>query len=270
MVELDNGCICCSLRPNMVKEVKRLCAKKGRFDYIVVESSGICEPMPIAEAFTDDDDDDDDDDAKEKLNTKDVVDALSQLARVDTMCTVVDSSRFWEYLNSMKSLIEHYGKQKIDDSEEGKRSIAELLVDQVEFANVVVVNKLDLLESKPEQIKQVQDIVTLLNPSAKMISTSYSKINPKEILSTGRFNISASMVGARWAKELAGGADEGKSLKTKKEASTTIMIIIIIIIMIINTSMIIITSMIMGISMGITMASSRSSIDEECRFTPRD
>mmetsp|Transcript_7503 Transcript_7503/g.11357 ORF Transcript_7503/g.11357 Transcript_7503/m.11357 type:complete len:474 (+) Transcript_7503:3-1424(+) len=213
MVELDNGCICCSLKPNMVKEVARL-SKMKRFDYIVIESSGICEPLPIAEAFYEEDVDEE----KEKtdLTTGKAIDMLGDLARIDTMVTVVDATRFMEYINSLKSLIEHYGKAKIQDNEDGKRSIAELLVDQVEFANVILVNKIDLIQSATD-LKKVKEIVKVLNPSAQLKTTKYCKISPKDVLSTGLFNLEDSQTGAGWAKALKN--KESKKSEEKKASN---------------------------------------------------
>ncbi|GAB5371949.1 hypothetical protein AAMO2058_001624100 [Amorphochlora amoebiformis] len=202
MVELDNGCICCSLRPNMVKEISRL-TKMSRFDYIVIESSGICEPMPIAEAFFEENEDDTTEGGN--LTTGQAMGILNEMA-------------------SLQSLIEHYGKEKINEGEDGKRSIAELLVDQVEFANVILVNKTDLITkdiSQPKDaLSKIRGVIKALNPSAEIMETSYSKIDTSKVLSTGLFDLDNSKLSAGWAQALNQGA-ESKSDEKKPVKTTT-------------------------------------------------
>ena len=220
MIELDNGCICCSLRPNMIVEVNRL-AKEGRFDYLVIESSGICEPYPIAETFFADDEE-----AAEAaaqvvagdggpVSAEGALSLLSEVARLDTLVTVVDLTRFHEYLNSLKSLAEQYGKDKVSE-EEGVRSIANLLVDQVEFANVILLNKTDLVEKK--ELDQVRALVKKLNPSAQTIETTFSKVDVKRVINTGLFNVDDQSMTPGWIKEL---KKDERSAAPRDSATTT-------------------------------------------------
>ena len=142
LVEMTNGCICCTLREDLLIEVGRL-AHEGRFDYLLIESTGISEPMPVAETFTFED---------EEGNS------LSNLAELDTMVTVVDAGSFMKDFGSWDDLAD----RRIGLSEEDDRNIVDLLVDQVEFANVIIINKTDLIS--PDELEQLHRIIRKLNP----------------------------------------------------------------------------------------------------------
>ena len=166
LVEMSNGCICCTLRDDLLVEVSRL-AREGRFDYLLIESSGISEPLPIAETFTF---------ADEEGRS------LSEWARLDTMVTVVDAYNILDELHSLDSLADRQMAVSPDD----ERTIAHLLVDQIEFANVIVVNKTDL--ATPEQIGQVMGLLRRLNPQARLLTAQHGQIDLHNILNTGLFD----------------------------------------------------------------------------------
>lgn len=181
LVELQNGCICCTLREDLIIEVEKL-AKSGDIDYIVIESSGISEPVPVAQTFTYKD---------EELN----VDLLN-LCRLDTMVTVVDGDAFWQDLASGETLLDR--KQQAAAADD--REIADLLIDQIEFANVLVLNKIDLLPE--EKCLELKGALQALNPEARIIEASYSQIALSEVLNTGLFDFEKSSQSAGWIKEL--------------------------------------------------------------------
>lgn len=181
LVEMQNGCICCTLREDLIVEVEKL-VKLGTIDYIVIESSGISEPVPVAQTFS-------------YLDENLAID-LSVLCRLDTLVTVVDAARFWADFASGDTLLE----RKEAAAEDDEREIADLLIDQIEFANVLVVNKLDLIsEEKGEELKGV---LKRLNPDAEIIGTEYSKIDLQKVLNTERFDFEQSSQSAGWIKEL--------------------------------------------------------------------
>ncbi len=166
LVEMSNGCICCTLREDLLREVSRL-AKEGRFDYLLIESTGISEPLPVAETFTFRDENGE---------------SLSDVAQLDTMVTVVDALNFSRDLDSIE-LLKDRGQAL---GEEDERSIARLLVDQVEFSDVLVLNKCDLL---PEaDLKRVEAMLMALNPHAEIIRTVHGRVDTKKIPGRGRFN----------------------------------------------------------------------------------
>ncbi|MEP3477743.1 MAG: zinc metallochaperone GTPase ZigA [Fuerstiella sp.] len=167
LVEMTNGCICCTLREDLLVEVSRL-ARAGRFDYLLIESTGISEPLPVAETFTFED---------EEGNS------LSHLADLDTMVTVVDAGNFLKDFGSWEDLTD----RQMGLSDEDDRNIVDLLVDQVEFADVIVINKTDLVT--PYELEQLNQIVRRLNSKAKVLHATESQVPTKEILGTGRFQI---------------------------------------------------------------------------------
>lgn len=181
LVELQNGCICCTLREDLMTEVERL-VKEGDIDYILIESSGISEPIPIAQTFTYMD---------ESLGIN-----LSKRCTLDTMVTVVDANRFWHDFASGETLLDR--KQGTDESD--VREIVDLLIDQIEFANVIVLNKMDLVE--PESADELKAILEKLNPEAKIIKAVNSGVEPEEILHTRLFDFETASQGAGWIKEL--------------------------------------------------------------------
>lgn len=167
LVEMTNGCICCTLREDLLVEVSRL-AREGRFDYLLIESTGISEPLPVAETFTFEDEE-----GK----------SLSQLAELDTMVTVVDAGSFMNDFGSWDDLTD----RRMGLSEEDDRNIVDLLVDQVEFANVIIINKTDLIT--PYDLEQLDQIIRRLNPDAEILHATESRVPLSTILGTGRFQL---------------------------------------------------------------------------------
>ncbi|MCH8568197.1 MAG: GTP-binding protein [Balneolales bacterium] len=181
LVEMSNGCICCTLREDLIEEVARL-AKEERFDYLLIESTGISEPLPVAQTFF--------------FDIPDAETNLSDISRLDTLVTVVDASSFSENLNTVASLID----RGWHESEEDNRSIAHLLIDQIEFANVILLNKTDL--TTEEQLISIEAIIRRLNPGARLIRTLKSEVDLGEILNTGLFDYDETSASAGWIKEL--------------------------------------------------------------------
>ena len=165
LIELSSGCICCTLREDLLNEVGRL-AMEGRFDYLVIESTGIAEPLPVAGTFLFED---------EKGRS------LSSVAQLDTMVTVVDACNFLADFESVDDLRD----RGIGEAERGEREVAQLLVSQIEFANVIIINKVDLLSE--EQLGVLRGMIASLNPQARLLEASYGKIELAEILNTGLF-----------------------------------------------------------------------------------
>jgi G3E family GTPase len=172
LVEMSNGCICCTLREDLLVEVGRL-AQERRFDYLLIESTGISEPLPVAETFTFTD---------EEGRT------LSEFARLDTLVTVVDAVNFQNDLDSIEELKD----REIGLDENDSRDVANLLVDQIEFANVILLNKLDLVDE--DIAGRIESLLRLLNPSARIIRTARSRVPLDQILNTGLFS-------DEWAKQ---------------------------------------------------------------------
>lgn len=183
LVELQNGCICCTLREDLILEVEKL-AETGDIDYIVIESSGISEPIPVAQTFTYLD---------ESLNSR-----LLELCRLDTMVTVVDGNAFWKDFASGDTLLDR--KQQTTDEDE--REIADLLIDQIEFANVILLNKTDLLS--PVKTLELKQVIRSLNPDAEVIETAFSTVPLDRVLNTKLFDFEKSSHSAGWLKELNG------------------------------------------------------------------
>ena len=182
LVEMTNGCICCTLRDDLLLEVARLAAE-GRFDYLLIESTGIGEPLPVAATFT--------------FETDEGV-SLSHVARLDTMVTVVDAHRFRHDLGSLDDLRE----RQIALSDEDERTIPDLLIDQVEFANVIIINKADLLSES--ELGALQALLRHLNPEAELIVATRGVVSPSRILGTGMFDFEQAEAAPGWQKELAG------------------------------------------------------------------
>lgn len=181
LVEMSNGCICCTLREDLMIEVERL-AKENRFDYLLIESTGISEPVPVAQTFS-------------FVDEENGID-LSRFSYVDTMVTVVDAFNFFKDFGSSERLMD----RELTDIEGDHRTIVNLLTDQIEFANVIVVNKVDLVSR--EQVGVLKAAIKKLNPSAKIIESSFSKVAPKEILNTGLFDFEEAEQSAGWIEEL--------------------------------------------------------------------
>jgi G3E family GTPase len=168
LVEMTNGCICCTLREDLLIEVSKL-AREGRFDYLLIESTGISEPMPVAETFTFEDSEGN---------------SLSLLAELDTMVTVVDASNFMAEYDSFDDLSD----RQIGLGEDDKRNIVDLLVDQVEFANVILINKTDLVT--PYDLEQLKTLLRKLNGTAKILCCVEGQVPLNEILGTRLFSLS--------------------------------------------------------------------------------
>ncbi|MEM1224174.1 MAG: GTP-binding protein [Planctomycetota bacterium] len=176
LVEMSNGCICCTLREDLLIEVSRL-AREGRFDYLLIESTGISEPMPVAETFTF---------ADEAGNS------LSNVAQLDTMVTVVDAGNFFRDFGSFEDLAD----RRLGVSEDDHRSIVDLLVDQVEFANVIIINKMDLVS--PDELQRLNQIIHRLNPNARILGARESHVPIEEVMGTGRFQLSEAETAPGW------------------------------------------------------------------------
>jgi len=181
LIEMSNGCICCTLREDLILEVQKL-AKQKKFDYLLIESTGISEPIPVAQTFS--------------FETGDRLLDLNHISRLDTMVTVVDAFNFFKDFGSHETIVD----RNMTDDPEDARSIVNLLTDQVEFANVIVLNKTDLVST--ERLQLLEGMLTKLNPEAKIIRTSYGQISPKEVLNTHLFDYDKAEQAAGWLKEL--------------------------------------------------------------------
>lgn len=185
LVEMTNGCICCTLRDDLLAEVRRL-AGEGRFDYLLIESTGISEPLPVAATFEFRDDQGE---------------SLSDIARLDTMVTVVDAANLLKDYSS-HDFIKERGESLGDEDD---RTLVDLLVDQIEFADVVILNKAEV--AGPQKLDAARKIVTALNPDARIIETNYGSVTQNSIFNTGLFNFETAHEHPLWAKELYGFAD---------------------------------------------------------------
>jgi G3E family GTPase len=186
MVEMSNGCICCTLREDLMQEVAKL-AKEGRFDAVVIESTGVSEPMPVAETFT---------------FTDESGRSLNDLAQLDTMVTVVDARNFLEDYHSTDDL----QTREMGVTDEDARTIAHLLTDQIEFANVILINKTDAVSV--EELDEIQGIVRALNPKAKVHLTQRSEISLDTVLDTGLFAMAEAEQSEGWLDSLQGHTPE--------------------------------------------------------------
>ncbi|MBY8978322.1 GTP-binding protein [Rhodobacteraceae bacterium NNCM2] len=185
LVEMSNGCICCTLRDDLLDEVRRL-AGEGRFDYLLIESTGISEPLPVAATF-------DFRDAEGQ--------SLSDVARIDTMVTVVDA------VNLLRDYSSHDFLRDRGETmgEEDERTLVHLLTDQIEFADVVILNK--VADAAPAQVDAARKIIRSLNADARIIETNHSDVPADAILNTGLFDFEKAHDHPMWAKELYGFAD---------------------------------------------------------------
>lgn len=182
LVEMSNGCICCTLREDLLIEVGNL-AKEGRFDYLVIESTGIAEPLPIAETFT----------FRDEQGV-----SLSDIARLDTMVTVVDAVNFMHHYMEALSLKES-GESLGEDDE---RNVADLLIDQIEFANVILISKIDLISS--DEIINLKAVLHRLNPDADIVPMVMGQVDLHKVLNTGQFDFEKAEQAPGWLKELRG------------------------------------------------------------------
>jgi G3E family GTPase len=180
LVTMSNGCICCTLRDDLLREIAQL-AREGKFDYLLIEGSGISEPLPVAMTFSFEDD----------SGIK-----LGNIARLDTLVTVVDTSRALSLISSKHRL----GELPSEASPDDQRPLSRLLVDQIEFANVIVLNKIDLVDEPT--LAQVESLVRSLNPSAKLYKTERGMVPIEAIFNTGLYNEESMMNTEAWEEEL--------------------------------------------------------------------
>ena len=182
LVEMSNGCICCTLREDLLEEIERL-AHEGKYDYLVIESTGISEPLPVAETFTFADED-----GK----------SLSEISRLDSMVTVVDALNFLKDYDEAKFLNE------VGESlgEEDERSVADLLVEQVEFADILLISKTDLVSE--QELARLKSILQTLNTEAIQIPIEHGKVPLDKVLNTGRFSFERAQQSPCWLKEMRG------------------------------------------------------------------
>ena len=185
LVEMSNGCICCTLREDLLKEVAKL-ASEGRFDYLLIESTGVSEPLPVAATF----------EFRDEQGL-----SLSDLARLDTMVTVVDAAHLlMDYAST--DFLRDRGEVA---GEEDNRALVNLLVEQIEFADVVILNKVS--DATSHQLDAARKIIRSLNPDARVIETDYARVDPKEIFDTGLFDFDKAHEHPLWYKELYGFAE---------------------------------------------------------------
>ncbi|WP_454675821.1 zinc metallochaperone GTPase ZigA [Achromobacter pestifer] len=183
LVEMSNGCICCTLREDLLIEIRRLAAE-GRFDYLLIESTGISEPLPVAETFTFRDEDGA---------------SLDDVARLDTMVTVVDAFNFLRDYASEDRLAAR--GEALGD--EDARTVVDLLIEQVEFCDVLVLNKTDLVE--PDELARLEAMLHRLNPRADIVRSEFGHVSLDRVLDTGRFDFEAAAQAPGWLQELRGG-----------------------------------------------------------------
>lgn len=181
LVEMSNGCICCTLREDLMQEVERL-AKENRFDYLLIESTGISEPIPVAQTFS-------------YVDENNGID-LSAFSYIDTMVTVVDCYNFFKDFGSAETLTD----RDLADDAYDNRTIVNLLTDQVEFANVIVLNKTDLVAD--ETVGTLKAAIRKLNPDATVIRSHFGKVDTREILGTRSFDFEKAASSAGWIREL--------------------------------------------------------------------
>ena len=181
LVELSNGCICCTLREDLLREVARL-AREDRFEYLLIESSGVSEPLPVAQTFTFEDPDGND---------------LRELTRLDTMVTVVGAPDLLEEMQRESELSARGQGVGPDD----ERTVAELLSDQIEFADVLVVNKTDLVSDLRRT--EVLELLRTMNPRAELLETEFGRVPIEKVIGTSRFNLDEAESSDAWAAELA-------------------------------------------------------------------
>lgn len=181
LVEMSNGCICCTLREDLMVEVEKL-ARQNRFDYLIIESTGISEPIPVAQTFT--------------FESEDGTIDLSKFSYIDTMVTVVDAFNFLKDFSSA----DYLSTRNLTNIKGDARTIVNLLTDQVEFADVIILNKVDLVTEK--QLKELYAILRKLNAEARIIPAKNAHVPLKEVINTGLFNFEKAEASAGWIKEL--------------------------------------------------------------------
>lgn len=191
LVPLQNGCICCTLKVDLMQQIVDL-IKTGNFDYILIEASGICEPIPIAQTIT-------------VLQDSTEQYGLPKICRLDNIVSVVDARRLRDEFNCGEEL----EKEKIDDED-----IENLLIQQIEFCNTLILNKVDSLSK--EELEKVKTVVKKLQPNAKIIETNYSKVDVKEIMDTKAFDFEKAVMSSGWAQELDKPEEEAEEGETEE------------------------------------------------------
>jgi len=181
LVEMSNGCICCTLREDLLREVERL-AKEGCFDYILIESTGVGEPIPVAQTFT-------------YIDDEHGID-LTKFCRLDCMVTVVDAYRFWSDFSSGDTLMDR--KQEIGEGD--TREVVDLLIDQIEFCDVLILNKCDRVGEM--ELAELEKVLRTLQPRAKLIRSEFGRIEASDILNTGLFDFDVASRSAGWIQEM--------------------------------------------------------------------
>lgn len=203
LVQLQNGCICCTLRGDLLEELVDL-ASNTAFDYIIIESTGIAEPMQVAETFTTEfahvllEGQEEVLPEEEKI-LKEVakLGGLSKIARLDTCVTVVDAKGFLENFETTDFLVDRYGSHGQNEED---RTICDLMVDQIEFSNVILLNKVSMVDNK--QKEKILKVIKMLNPVAKVIPTNYAKVNVSEIVNTNSFDFEVALSSAGWLQSI--------------------------------------------------------------------
>ncbi|WP_299458535.1 GTP-binding protein [uncultured Microscilla sp.] len=181
LVEMSNGCICCTLREDLIDEVGKL-AQENRFDYLLIESTGISEPLPVAQSFF--------------FDSPELALNLSDVSRLDTLVTVVDAYNFARDFSSSDTILD----REMNDDEADNRTIVNLLTDQLEFANVILLNKVDLVTK--EQLGALKAIIQKFNPTARIIESTFGKVELSTILDTQLFDFESTSQSAGWIQEL--------------------------------------------------------------------
>lgn len=182
LVEMSNGCICCTLREDLIEEVEKL-AKENRFDYLLIESTGISEPLPIAQTF--------------EFESEDGSVNLSKIAKLDTLLTVVDAFNFAKDFGSIDTI----QTRELNDDPEDTRTIVNLLTDQIEFANVIIINKADLVGA--QTLGELKAIINYLNPEARIITSEFGKVGLNHVFNTGLYDVQKASSTEAWQEELA-------------------------------------------------------------------
>jgi G3E family GTPase len=195
LVEMSNGCICCTLREDLMIEVEKL-ARENRFDYLLIENTGVGEPVPVAQTFT--------------FESEDGSVDLSRFAKLDTMVTVVDAAHFLGMLDEGQEL-ESLGMQASEDDD---RTLSDLLMEQVEFADVVILNKTDLAD--PDDVEALKGLIGKVNPHAKILTSEQSRVDPEAILNTGLFDPEKASGNSGWIRELEKGGPEAHTPETEE------------------------------------------------------
>ncbi len=182
LVEFTNGCICCTLRDDLLREVSKL-AREKRFDYLLIESTGVSEPLPVAQTFVFEDEEGE---------------SLSDLAQLDTLVTVIDGFNFWHDYGSYDFLSDR--EQAIGEAD--TRTVVDLLIDQIEFCNLLVINKTDLLTA--EALQKLTALLHKLNPDAEILHSTMGQVPLEKILNTKLFDMNKAQTSAGWIRELSG------------------------------------------------------------------